>query len=887
MLSDDLDQWPRLSALLDELLDLDHAALESRLASLREEDPMIANAVQRLLDRLPSIQRDGFLLQLPTLPDESLVGQTIGTYRIEREIGHGGMGTVWMARRTDGRFEVQVAIKILLAGLASRGGMGRFAREGSILARLSHPHIARLIDAGLTPGSLPYLVLEYVDGLPIDVYSEQAGLDTRARVRLCLDVLDAVAHAHTRLILHRDIKPSNILVTAAGEVKLLDFGIAKLLDEQSGRGQATDLTREAGNAFTMLYAAPEQVQGGDVTTATDVYALGVLLHVLLCGLYPGGSPDTALDRLRELVEVEAQPMSQALLQARPGDLAATGRARQLRGDLDTIVGKALKKLAVDRYANAEQLADDLRRWLASEPILARRDAALYRLRKFVVRQRVAVAAGVTVLVALTVGIGVSLWQAVEAHSQRVQAEGLIEFMLGDLRAKLQPVGRLDALDAVGSRVIAYYAAQDAGQLDAESLGRRSRALHLIGEIAESRGNLTEAIRVFTQAERSTGALLTRTPHDGQRIFDHAQSVYWVGYIAWRQGRLAEAEGQFKHYKALAGQLIALGADKTAWQAEMAYAQQNLGTVLFDANRLPEARRELQAAQVRLQDLAAGNADLISELGNNMSWLARTDERLGHLGQAIAGLQARITLLQSAAAAPTDKQSLREVGSSRAEIARLELARGRPEGAQRNARAALEILAPLSLSDPANTLWRQELAGAHLRLADALRSTEPDLTAAREQVATAMTILRGLVAQSNVVARWRINLLGQALLLNAQTALPAQREAAYSELRAWFDDLDPGSAEATRRPTIARAGLLLGDHLAAGARSAEAQIYWARAAAQVSDDDPNPDPMAAAFAALVSARLGDMVRARRLALQLKSTEFQHPDPAGPLLLLAAS
>jgi len=879
----DLAHWPRLSALLDEMLDLAPSALTRRLATLREEDPGIAEAIQTLLGRMTSVERDGFLQQPPTLPSEALQGQTVGAYQIERELGQGGMGTVWLARRTDGRFEGQVAIKFLAAGFATRGGAARFTREGSLLARLAHPHIARLLDAGLAPGNQPYLVLDYVDGQPIDLYCDAAGLDTTARVRLCLDVLDAVAHAHTRLILHRDIKPGNILVTAAGDVKLLDFGIAKLLDDQNGAGQATELTRESGSAFTMGYAAPEQVQGGDVTTATDVFALGVLLHVLLTGLHPGGRADTPMERMRQLVEVVPPPMSQALAQSGAAD--AVRRARALRGDLDTIVAKALKKLPAERYANAEQLAADLRRWLNDVPILARRDARLYRLGKFIKRYRTGVALGTLAFAGLTVGIGVALWQAAEARGQHNQAEGLIEFMLGDLRTKLQPVGRLDVLDVVGEKALAYYAAQDDSRLDANSLGRRARALHLIGEIAESRGKLDDAIRRFAEAEKSTAALLAREPLDEQRIFDHAQSVYWVGYISWRQGGLLEAEAGFKRYLALANQLISLAPDKPAWQTELAYAHQNLGSVLVDANRPTEARVSLLAAQALMRPLATTHPELVGELSNSMSWLARTDERLGQHSRAIASQEARIELMQPALKAKTDRQAQREVGAARAEIARLELARGQPQAARASAQAALDILVPLARSDPANTLWQQELAGAHLRLAEALRTTALD--SARTQVASAMTILRGLLAQSQAVARWRVNLLGLALVLQAQTALPAQREAAYAELRTWFDSLDASSTDATRRPTLASAGLLLGDYLARGAQAAdgpdrtEATAYWQRAAAQVADNDPTPDALAAACAALASARLGDAARARHLAAYLSRTEFQHPDIVGQL------
>lgn len=871
MLDTPLSQWPRLSVLLDELLDLDPQALAQRLAALHAEEPDIAAAVEALLGRQAAIDREGFLLQPAQMPGETAPGQVVGAYQIEREIGQGGMGSVWLARRTDGRFEGRVAIKFLAAGFASRGGAARFTREGSILARLAHPHIARLLDAGLAPGRQPYLVLDYVDGLVIDQFCDVNGLDATARVRLCLDVLDAVAHAHTRLILHRDIKPSNILVTAQGEVKLLDFGIAKLLDSPTGSGSATELTRESGSAFTMLYAAPEQVQGGDVTTATDVYALGVLLHLLLTGLHPGGAATTPLERMRALVEVVPPPMSVALRQA--GDLK---RARPLQGDLDTIVAVALKKLPAERYANAERLADELRRWLTDEPILARREARLYRLRKFIRRYRAGVAIGALAFATLSLGIGVALWQAGEAHGQRVQAEGLIEFMLGDLRAKLQPVGRLDALDAVGSRALAYYAAQSEGRLDAESLGRRSRALHLIGEIAESRGKLDEAIRVFGQAERSTAALLARAPQEGQRIFDHAQSVYWVGYIAWRQGRLQEAEADFSRYEILAQQLIAQDPAKPAWQAELAYAQQNLGSVLLGAGRFAEARAKLLLAQAQLKRLVGTQP----ELGNNLGWVARTDERLGHLGQAIAGLQAQIALLKAPQpGADKDKPARRDLAVSLSELARLELARGSPQWASESAAAALAIMDDLSRADPANTAWQQDRGWAHLRLADALRHVPAGLAQARLHTAAALALAQGLAAKDASVTRWAVNMLGQALVLQAQTADPAQREAAIDALRRWLNGLPPANADTTRSPTVAHAALLLGDHFSAKSQALEARSFWALAAAQVADDDPTPALVAAACAARASARLGDMARARLLGARLQATEFQHPDYAG--------
>jgi len=336
----DKSRWPELSPLLDELLDLEEpAARAARLAQLRAQDLALAEDLEELLARDAAMARAPVLdspvlaqlAQLPTLKP----GQQLGPYALEREIGQGGMGTVWLARRTDGRYEGQVAVKFLTSGLLGRGDGGRFAREGQILGRLAHPHIARLLDAGVAQdGGPPYLVLEYIDGLPIDRYCEQHALDVSARVTLFLDVLAAVAHAHNRLILHRDLKPSNILVNQAGEVKLLDFGIAKLLGDATQPAAATELTQQAGRAFTLQYAAPEQVQGGDVTTATDVYALGVLLYLLLSGQHPTAgaiaNDDSPLARMKAVLDVEPRRLSE---QARTLDAR---RARELRGDLDTM-----------------------------------------------------------------------------------------------------------------------------------------------------------------------------------------------------------------------------------------------------------------------------------------------------------------------------------------------------------------------------------------------------------------------------------------------------------------------------------------------------------------------------------------------------------------------
>ena len=318
-----------------------------------------------------------------------LDGQKVGDWTLMSLIGQGGMGNVWLARRDDGRFEGRAAVKLLNASLVGRAGEERFRREGSILARLADPHIARLLDAGVSPSGQPYLVLEYVEGEPIDRHCDERSLGVEARLRLFLEVLEAVAHAHANLIVHRDIKPSNVLVGKDGQAKLLDFGIAKLLEGEGEGGAATALTREAGRALTPEFAAPEQMTGG---AGDDRHRRLRARHP---PLPPAHRPPSGRRRrstppascVKAILETDPSRLSDAVSESR-SQTAETrqqnavarsttpeGLRRQLEGDLDTIVAKALKKNPAERYPSVTALADDLRRYLRHEPISARPDTS--------------------------------------------------------------------------------------------------------------------------------------------------------------------------------------------------------------------------------------------------------------------------------------------------------------------------------------------------------------------------------------------------------------------------------------------------------------------------------------------------------------------------------
>ena len=437
------DEWDELSRLLDEALDIAPELREGWLEAQRAAHPSVVAELESLLSREAAIDAAGFLdsSHAPAPPPSStLAGQTLGAYVLERPIGEGGMGSVWLARRSDGRFEGAAAIKFLSLAVAGPVGEARFRREGSVLARLSHPNIARLLDAGVSPTGLPYLVLEFISGKPIDEWCDTHTLPIEARLRLFQQVLAAVAHAHANFIVHRDLKPDNILVTDDGVVKLLDFGIAKLLDEQGASARAVTATR--GGAFTYKYAAPEQIQGEPITTRADVYSLGVILYELLAGRHPTSSSSmTPAEYVVATLNSEPPPMStaptgdsftrdDALRCAQVRGMSPDRLRHALAGDLDNIVAKSLKKDPAERYQTIEAMAEDIRRYLSHEPVSARADSFSYRARKFVRRNRVPVAAGTLIVLGLVGGVMRERQLRARAESEARKAVAVESYLVG-------------------------------------------------------------------------------------------------------------------------------------------------------------------------------------------------------------------------------------------------------------------------------------------------------------------------------------------------------------------------------------------------------------------------------------------------------------------------
>ncbi|MEO8275920.1 MAG: serine/threonine-protein kinase [Thermoanaerobaculia bacterium] len=671
----DRERWLRLSPHLDRALEMDAAARSAWIEVLRESDAGLAADLELLLaeERLAG-QRNFLAGESPVAPfSGSLAGQTIGVYTLIAPLGQGGMGSVWRARRSDGRFDGEVAVKLLNAELVGRTGEGRFRREGNILARLTHPNIAHLIDAGVSPGGQPFLALERVEGENIDVYCDSRRLGIEARLRLFLDVLEAVAHAHAHLIVHRDVKPSNVLVSQDGRVKLLDFGIAKLLEEETGSGAMTALTRDGGRALSPAYAAPEQVTGAPITIATDVYSLGALLYLLLTGGMPADADESSpADLMRAIVDtVPERPsrrFSDSFGSAVERAASAEQRAstperlqRELAGDLDTILAKALKKRPVERYATVAALAEDLRRFLEHRPIAARPDSTGYRMARFVRRHRVPVALAGLFLVAIVAGVAGTLVQSRQAHRQaaiagqqrdfalrqRSHAEALNDlnsflltdaapggkpFSVGDLLARAEkvvdsegaatPAGSdldVEMLIAIGMQ----YSDQDQVAKAQELLSRAYRLARQRPEI-ETRARAACALARtvsragnFAQAERLVAKGLELLPEEPQFVLDRVFCLRRGGDVA-RDAEDPEASLE-----------SVLAARKLLAESHLGSAILDMGLALElaesyrIAGRNREADRAFALAAERLEAVGRGDSETAATLYNNWALTVRS------------------------------------------------------------------------------------------------------------------------------------------------------------------------------------------------------------------------------------------------------------------------
>lgn len=646
MTQSDSSRWAEVSPYLDAALELDPQQREPWLAALASSHPGLAEELRGLLELHTANCASGFMERSPLAAEESLVGQQIGPYTVERLLGRGGMGSVWLARRSDGKFEGRVAIKLL-----DRRGLGRDAanqirHEASLLARLSHAHIARLFDAGVRVNGQPYLILEYVEGQPIDRYCRERQLSLPARLRLFLSVLEAVAHAHAQLVVHRDLKPSNVLVTPEGVVKLLDFGVAAL--QPMHHADPTATIESGPQGVTPGYAAPEQLRGQPVSAASDVYALGVLLHVLVTGAHPygaGGSTHTEL--VRATLADDASPASERLPRG--------AERRRVRGDLDAVISRAMSREPEARYATATEFAGDIRAFLGSFPVQARPVTRAYVAQKFAERHWGGILTAVLTLLVLIGATVVTTLQMLEARRQRdfaraalARAEALNNldnyvlldaapagepFSVNDLlgrathlieRAHISDSSRVALLTSIGSKYSTQDEDQSAGALlnEAFELSRRVHDPSVRAQAACALARVLARGQGLLRAEALFAGALRELPDSAEFAMDRASCLHLGAEVARGAGDTA----------------LAIQRDQAAVQAmakvpfdheiEQLRVEEDLGEAYRQAGQYRQAIAIFERIWPRL--VALGRDDTITAI----TWLNNWGITLGQLGRPL-------------------------------------------------------------------------------------------------------------------------------------------------------------------------------------------------------------------------------------------------------------
>jgi tetratricopeptide (TPR) repeat protein len=569
-------------------------------------------------------------------------GDRIGPYRVLRTLGVGGMGEVFLAERADAQFDQQVAIKVVYGGALARNVQSRFRIERQILAQLDHPNIARLLDGGALPDGTAYLVMEYVDGIPIDAFCDTNRLNIAARLELFQTVCAAVHYAHQNLIVHRDLKPSNILVTPAGVPKLLDFGIAKLLGERQAPHHTLALTHADIRVMTPDHASPEQIRGQVITTSSDVYVLGVLLYKLLTGVSPFFIPSMRLNDIERAICEKDPPLcsdaigaidsaaTHALADAR--DVNANRLQRILRGDLDNIVCMAMRKEPERRYASAQQMASDIQRHLDGKPVIARRDTMSYRTTKFVVRHWLPVTAGLCAVL-LVVAFATTTYvqslkiaaerdrvaeQRERAERERVRAEEVSNFLVNLFKLSDPEENRgnqitaRELLDSGAKRLEAGLQDQPATKAALlstvgavyDSLGQYQDALPLLGESLQLQPQVHDRTRVDTLLELGRARIgagdlagaeapLQEALHFSQN--DFSATSLESAHALWALGMLRHQQGQFGMAKDLYEQSLAILQSRHAPQSDVSAVLDDLGKVYVREQQWSLAKQTYERA----------------------------------------------------------------------------------------------------------------------------------------------------------------------------------------------------------------------------------------------------------------------------------------------------
>ena len=868
---------------------------------------------------------------------EEKPGDVIGRYTLVRKIGDGGCGVVYLAEQTE-PVRRRVALKVIKLGMDTHNVIARFGAERQALAMMDHPDIARVFDAGATDAGRPFFVMEFVDGVPITRFCDEHSLPMAARLELFARVCLAMQHAHQKGVIHRDVKPSNILVALHDGVpspKVIDFGIAK-----ATQGRLTDHTLLTGlEQFigTPAYMSPEQAElrDLDIDTRSDVYSLGVLLYELLTSRPPYDPKSlmrAGVDEIRRIIrEVEPPRPSTRVSTLTVTDRATAARLRcaapmqltsVLRGDLDWIVMRCLEKDRDRRYSTAHELASDVRRHLRQEPVVARPPSALYRMQKFVARNRLVCVSVLAIAAALVIGTVVSVRQAVRAtRAERVaqaerdaanaatraeavaradaqrrqeQAEDLLTFMLGDFRTELQKIGRLNLLDAVGEKAMAYFAALDPRDLTDTALTRQAKALTQIGETRMDQARYPEAAAAFTTAYTRAAALAARHPQDGDMLFERAQAEFWIGFVARERGDFPAAREWLTHYRDSAVSLVALEGKKLRAQRELTSGEHNLAVLELDRGNLAGAQKGFLAEKAAVEEMLAASPDnpqFRFRMADIASWLGTVAERDGRYAEALerftemsSRYEDLVTLEPAVARWRFElTQSVMLAGTVQALL-------GRRSDASASYAGAKDLLEILVAQDPKNRQWlvtllRVRLQQVALLLADGdTAAAAPILSGARDQLEILVKAEpSSLLFKRRLATAWQLE-----ARLRFATQRPEAQEAVTRALELGGALIKEARADNWAIWEFTQSSILAGRIALARAQADVAQSHWNHVlevlAPRLSDSNDWRflDPAAQAYVLL--GRAGE---ARPLIERLQRFGYHPIDPLAATILDAAS
>ncbi|HVF72781.1 MAG TPA: protein kinase [Chthoniobacterales bacterium] len=886
------EEWQRIKQVMADALDQPDTKTRLEFLSLAcngdhalqaEIDGLLAHANNRLeavAEDMSGIRRgDG----------AAAVGELLGDYELVREIGRGGMGTIYLARRADEEFEKEVAIKILKRGTDTEEVLRRFRAERQILAQLEHPNIARLIDAGTSPEGLPYFVMEYVDGVPITRFCDASALNVRQRIELYLKVCGALHFAHQNLVVHRDLKPGNILITSNGEPKLLDFGIAKLLSSTSADFVQTTIQNQ--QRFTPAYASPEQIRGDPVTTASDVYSLGGLLYHVLTGAPPHrfeSEHPSPTEMFRVIVEKE--PRRASAVASKGGNSNSESRnPKLLEGDLDNILGKALQKEPGQRYSSVTEFADDLRRHLEGRPVRARLPTVGYRAGKFIARNKLGAAGAVLLLLTLIGGIVSTTWQARKAERRFADVRKLAHAVVFDYHDLVMPLrGSTPVRERLVKDALEYLdnLAREAGN-DAGLLREMATAYDKIGRVQgnayfSNLGDIEGSLKSYRRSLEIREKLLARDPNNAQLQDEVAKSYAGIGDVLYSKDDLRGALASYEKGIEVRQAAIRSAPQEITYQLELVVLYERVGDVkgmeqyanLGDtAGALASLRKALEILE-RLYAAHPEDQDVMDQFANVLTHAGTLSCSAGDVTAGLSLGQRGVALMQKLAASSPNSQTY-EVGVVAARHwLRFALEdNGQVPEAVEQSRDLIKNLEALLQGDPKNTLFRRNLGISHNMLGKDLLVLG-DVSGALESHRQALAIAEQLVAESNseelkadlAMALWRMG-RAQSAARDTEAALTNYRKA----LALREPILGANAANARARDDVASIYADLGNALVAQNDWAGARQALEKSVA-LAEDVSKQAPTNARFRARLALRYSELGR-----LHLQIAQSNPPDP----------